>query len=293
MTDRFAEIVGHRLPITLLRAALQKGRIAPAYLFVGMEGIGKSLVAQAFVASYLHKPITNHPDVLWVEPTYQDKGKLITLTEAETMGVHVKGKAQIRIEQIRAITDFLSHPPLCSDRSFVIVTDAHTMAETSANALLKTLEEPGKGTILLISAHTLLPTILSRCHIIPFAPLAKQEVETVLHRLGYHDIPAPIIDLAGGSPQKAITAWQQLQTIPPALLTTLQSLPLSLISALTIAKQISQTYDLDTQIWLLEYLQQILWQRKREKSRIEKLEQAKQWLRGFVTPRLVWEITLA
>lgn len=291
MQDRFAAIVGHALPIALLRAALHKNRIAPAYLFLGSEGIGKTLVAKAFVESYLHKSIINHPDVLWLEPTYQDKGKLVTITEAA--GTSTRGKAQIRIEQIRSIADFLSYPPLQADRSFVIITAAHTMAETSANALLKTLEEPGKGTIILISSQPLLPTIVSRCQVIPFAPLARREVQTVLQQLGYPEIPEPVLELAGGSPQKAIEAWQKLQTIPPELLTSLHNLPLPLIPALTTAKQIAQTYDLDTQIWLLEYLQQILWQNKRGKRVIDKLEQAKQWLTNFVTPRLVWEITLA
>jgi len=286
MTDRFSGIVGHHLPIALLKASLQKDRIAPAYLFLGKEGIGKTLTAIAFVESFLNRSVVNHPDVLLVEPTYQEKGKLIPLSEATG---NTKGKAQIRIEQIRSITDFLSHPPLYAPRSFVIMTDAHLMTETSANALLKTLEEPGRATILLISAQLLMPTILSRCQIIPFAPLARTEVRQILDREGFAQIPDQVIDLAQGSPQTAIEAWQNLQTIPPELLENLRNPPLSLVSALPIAKQISQELDLPTQLWLLDYLQLELWQKRQN---IAVLEQAKQWLQAFVSPRLVWEVTL-
>lgn len=286
MTDRFSSILGHHLPISLLKASLNKKRIAPAYLFLGRDGIGKTLTAKAFVESLLDRSMVNHPDVLFLEPTYQEKGKLIPISEA---GSNMKGKAQVRIEQIRSISDFLSHPPLLAPRSVVIIAGADTMTETSANALLKTLEEPGRGMILLISNQRLLPTIVSRCQIIPFAPLSKKDVKDILHRQNFPPIPDSIIDLAQGSPRIAIDAWETLATIPPGLLESLQNLPLSLVLALKIAKEITQALDLNTQMWLLDYLQFQLWQKKQG---IERLEQAKQLLQGFVNPRLVWEVTL-
>ncbi len=286
MTDRFSSIVGHHLPIALLRASLQKQRIAPAYLFLGREGIGKKLTARAFVESLLNRSMLNHPDVLFLEPTYQEKGKLVPISEA---GSDMKGKAQVRIEQIRSIADFLAHPPLLAPRSVVIIDSAHTMAETSANALLKTLEEPGRATILLISSQLLMPTILSRCQIIPFAPLSKTEVREILDRQNLDHIPDSIIELCQGSPQVAIDAWQTLATIPSDLLESLQNFPLSLVLVLKLAKEISQTLDLNTQLWLLDYLQFQLWQKRQG---IEGLEQAKQLLQGFVNPRLIWEVTL-
>lgn len=118
MTDRFDCIIGHRLPISLLKASLCKSRIAPAYLFLGKDGIGKTLTAKAFASSFLQRSVVNHPDVLILEPTYQEKGRLITVTEAQTSGTPPKGKAQIRIEQIRSIGEFLAHPPLIAPRSW-------------------------------------------------------------------------------------------------------------------------------------------------------------------------------
>lgn len=293
MTDRFDCIIGHRLPISLLKASLCKSRIAPAYLFLGKDGIGKTLTAKAFASSFLQRSVVNHPDVLILEPTYQEKGRLITVTEAQTSGTPPKGKAQIRIEQIRSIGEFLAHPPLIAPRSVVIMTEAQTMTETSANALLKTLEEPGRATIVLISCQQPMPTILSRCQVIPFAPLSHQEVRQILDRNGFASIPDPIIELAQGSPQTAITAWETLQNISPDLLAALQNLPLPLVEALTIGKRISQELDLNTQLWLIDYLQTQQWQTQKEIRMLQDLEQAKQWLQGFVSPRLVWEVILA
>ncbi len=81
-----------------------------------------------------------------------------------------------QIEQIREITNFLSRPPLESSRSVVVIEQADTMTESAANALLKTLEEPGKATLILIapSPSSLLPTLVSRCQHIPLSLFPRE-----------------------------------------------------------------------------------------------------------------------
>lgn len=127
----------------------------------------------------------------------------------------------------------------------------------------------------------------------PLCALSHQEVRQILDRNGFASIPDPIIELAQGSPQTAITAWETLQNISPDLLAALQNLPLPLVEALTIGKRISQELDLNTQLWLIDYLQTQQWQTQKEIRMLQDLEQAKQWLQGFVSPRLVWEVILA
>ena len=96
--------------------------------------------------------------------------------------------------------------------------DAHTMAEAPANALLKTLEEPGKATLILIapSTESLLSTIVSRCQPVPFQRLSQQDLQQVLENTGHGEIleHPELIKLAQGSPGEAIAAWAKLQTIP-------------------------------------------------------------------------------
>ena len=88
---------------------------------------------------------------------------------------------QIKIDQIRALQQALSYKAFEGHRRVVLVLEADKMTPSTANAMLKTLEEPGRAThFILVSdaAHRLLPTIISRCQRVNFAPLDIAFVET-------------------------------------------------------------------------------------------------------------------
>ena len=101
----------------------------------------------------------------------------------------------------------------------VVMEAAQTMAEGAANALLKTLEEPGQATIILLAPgpQALLPTLVSRCQTIPFGRLGPEEMAAVLTRVGRAEVLnyPQILAMAQGSPGQAIEAYQQLEAIPP------------------------------------------------------------------------------
>lgn len=310
VTDTFATLLGQDQAVALLTGAIQANRIAPGYLFVGSPGVGRSLAARAFIELLFctgmpaEKQLViqnqlrqkNHPDVLWVEPTYLHNGTLLTTTEAAEKGLTRKAPPQTRLEQIRDIAQFLSRSPLVAARKVVVIEQAETMAESAANGLLKTLEEPGQATLILIapSPDALLPTLVSRCQRIPFYRLAHPNLETVLRRIGYEEIleEPSILALAQGSPGEAIAAFKQLQSIPTELLTQLIKLPNSPRKALELAKNIDKTLDTEQQLWLLNYLQHSYWQNQHQVSIIEQLEKARQYLLKLAQPRLVWEVTL-
>jgi DNA polymerase III subunit delta' len=310
MDDAFSHIIGQSQAISLLKAAIARDRIAPGYVFVGPSGTGRSLVAQAFTQMLIqdHKSRDrlkdrNHPDVLWVEPTYLDKGKLLTTAEAEAAGLKRRAAPQIRLEQIRDVADFLSRPPLESKRSVVIIPEAQTMAEPAANGLLKTLEEPGQATIIMIAPDlgSLLPTIISRCQRIPFYRLSEAELRQVLCQIDQVDLPESVLALAQGSPGAAISAMSQFQAIPSELLEAAQQPPKHPHQALELAKQINKELDVESQLWLIDYLQSFYW-RSRLSSQsdsstqlvntMQSLEEARTQLRSYVQPRLVWEVAL-
>jgi DNA polymerase III subunit delta' len=307
--NAFEKIIGQTTAIALLKSAIKQDRLAPAYLFTGIEGIGRKLTALAFAEAVINDPKSsqrvqarNHPDLMWVEPTYIDKGKL--LNAAEAAGLKKRAAPQIRLEQIRGIGEFLSQPPLESRRSLVIIEEAQTMPEAAANALLKTLEEPGKATIILIaqSVSSLLPTLVSRCHLIPFFSLGNDQLLQVLAQQEIYDISPEMIDLAGGSVGAAIANLNQLQNLPTEILDAaknicnqpyLSSPQISSQEALSLAKDISKGLELEAQIWLLNYLQVGLWHNSMETlETITALELAKQQLNSYVQPRLVWEVLL-
>lgn len=310
MSMGFEGAIGQPQAVKLLSQAIAKNRIAPAYLFVGPEGIGKRLTAGYFAERLASTEDTpeqrarirkrmeqgNHPDLLWVEPTYQHQGQLLSVSQAKAQGVKRKALPRIRIEQVRDISQFLSRPPLESPRSLVVIDQADLMAEGAANGLLKTLEEPGQATIIVIAASeaALLPTIVSRCRRIPFYRLSPEALAQVLKSRGYGEIVdrPTVMALAQGSPGEAIAAFEQLQACPPEIVQSLQHLPGTPRELLTLAKTIPQTLDTPTQLWLIGYLQQFYWQHHQSSQGLQLLEKARRALLSYVQPRLVWEVTL-
>ncbi|MBE9038556.1 DNA polymerase III subunit delta' [aff. Roholtiella sp. LEGE 12411] len=308
--DPFAQLVGQQQAIELLTQAVRQNRVAPAYLFVGPDGVGRSLAAQCFVellfSSFIEMRLIgslqnrlrqgNHPALLWVQPTYQYQGQRLTATEAAEKGLKRKAPPVIRLEQIREITQFLSRPPLEAPRNVVVLEEAQTMAEAAANALLKTLEEPGQATLILIAPtpESVLPTLVSRCQRIPFYRLDTQSLTQVLTRTGHQELlqHQTVLSIASGSPGSAIASYEQLQAIPPELLQNLIKPPLSYRNALELAKKIDHDLDTEAQLWLVDYLQQHYWQHWHQSSIINQLEKARKYLLLYAQPRLVWECTL-
>lgn len=202
----WSSIKGHKKEIERLQIAAEKQQLAHAYLFTGMDGVGKRLVAKTFATALMCEKgarLTcgtcqacrsaesgNHPD-------------LISLTVDE-------GKTQIRIDQVRDIQRRLIHSPFSGHYQVVIVDEADRLNEEASNAILKTLEEPIKGTLFfLITArpHMLLPTVRSRCQEIRFAPL---DTKTIASHLQEHLSLAPdesllIAQLSQGSLAKAMS----------------------------------------------------------------------------------------
>ncbi|MEM6519094.1 MAG: DNA polymerase III subunit delta' [Cyanobacteria bacterium P01_C01_bin.70] len=307
--ETFADLLGQETAVALLSQAIARRRIAPAYLFVGPAGVGRRLAALRFAECLLGALTTdnvvtlrrriddrNHPDLLWVEPTYLHKGKPVTAAEAAELDLKRKSPPQIRLEQIRDITRFLSRPTLEADRAVVVIEGAETMAEAPANGLLKTLEEPGAATLILLAEDSarLLPTIISRCQTIPFRRLSPDIIATILQQAGHGEIlPRPdILALAQGSPGQAIAAWRQLNALPADLVAALRQRPANLRAALDLARRVSKEMDTESQLWLVDYLQQVIWADQGSPATLQALEQARLHLRRFVQPRLVWEMTL-
>ncbi|MCT7993548.1 DNA polymerase III subunit delta' [Laspinema olomoucense] len=308
----FAKLIGQPQAIELLNQAVYRDRIAPAYLFAGAPGVGRSLAARYFLELLLTarnlgatpastRKLENHPDLLWIEPTYLDKGKMLTATEAAATGFKRKSPPQIRLEQIRQIGEFLGRHPLEALRKVVVLEEAQTMKESAANGLLKTLEEPGRASIILIApgVDSLLPTLVSRCQRIPFYRLTDAQMGEVLATVGYPQIlenPA-VLAMAQGSPGTAIACWEKLQEIPAELREKPLKPSLSTKQALEIAKEIDRSLDTESQLWLIEYLQQAYWLSSQQRGTfnpnpLHLLDRARRYLLSYASPRLVWEVTL-
>jgi DNA polymerase-3 subunit delta' len=305
----FSPIVGQQQAVELLTQSVKQNRVAPAYMFVGADGVGRSLAARCFIELLFSSSVApdqipllqnrirqrNHPALLWVEPTYQFQGQRLTPAEAAEKGVKRKAPPVIRLEQIREITQFLSRPPLAAERNIIVLEQAETMAESAANALLKTLEEPGKATLILIapSPESVLPTLVSRCQKIPFYRLDIAVMSQVLMQTGNAEIlqHPEVLNIAAGSPGNAILSYQQLQKIPSEFIAQVKKIPTSYRHALELAKKIDKELDTEAQLWLIDYLQQYYWQQIHEPKIIQQLEKTRKHLLCYAQPRLVWECT--
>lgn len=314
VSELFADLQGQPLATQVLQSALRHQRLAPAYLFSGPDGVGRRLGALRFMEGVLtgggqdprerrRLEERNHPDLLWVEPTYSHQGRLISRSEAEAAGVNRRTPPQVRLEQIRDLGRFLARQPLESPRGLVVLEQPEAMAEGAANALLKTLEEPGHGLLILLSAapDRLLTTIRSRCQQIRFTRLPDAAMQTVLAQLpeaaGQHalEIAAAepeLVALASGSPGALIDHVRVWGTIPEDLRERLKHPPQTPLDALALARDVCEQLEGEQQLWLISWWQTVLWWQQLDRAPVERLNRLRQQLLSFVQPRLAWEVTL-
>jgi DNA polymerase-3 subunit delta' len=178
-------LLGHDEAWREWRAAIASERMHHAWLLTGPRGLGKGTFARDAASELVaepgvHQPQTGaHPDILTLEhlPADDDEAK------KRDEGKPFKIKRNIAIDQIRRLQARLTTRPTLGERRAVIVDPADDMERSAANALLKSLEEPPRGTVFLLIAHQparLPPTIRSRCRLLRFAPLPDGAIETLL-----------------------------------------------------------------------------------------------------------------
>jgi len=195
----------------------QRSRLPHALLIIGQRGLGKFALAQAFAKSLLcEEPLEgslscgkclacnwfeqgNHPDYRLLQPQ-----ALVDDPEAEEG--KKKASQQITIDQIRGLDDFFNVGTHRAGLRIIVVNPAEAMNRNTANALLKTLEEPNPDTLFLLVSNEplrLLPTIRSRCQTVPMGVPPAAVCEAALAADGLADA-GRWLALAGGSPGVAI-----------------------------------------------------------------------------------------
>ena len=311
--DIFSSLIGHEYAKSLLKSIIKTKQLAPAYMFHGPEGIGKKKSAELFLEGLMTGGLSNtkirrrlidrnHSDLLWIEPTYIHQGKLFTKDSAEKEHIKMRSVPQIRLEQIKAVQNFLGRHPLEAHSGMVVIEDVENINEAAANALLKTLEEPKKGFLILIShrPELLLDTIHSRCQKIPFSRLNKENFQYVIgsitEKSDMNNIPVQyqeeILSLANGSPGEYLKHMKISEEIEDELWLKINSEPKKSLDCLLIAKKISEELNSEQQAWLISWMQQNIWIKKLDAQAIKELEDLRIQLKSFVQPRLAWEVAL-
>ena len=156
----FADVVGQEHVVRTLRHAIETGRVANAYLFIGPRGIGKTTLSRIFAKAL------NCTNPNGVEPCggcencrQIAEGRSIDVTELD-------GASHNKVEDVRPIIEAVQFKPAASKYRIFIIDECHMLTPAAWNALLKTLEEPPPH-VRFVFATTegdkMLATIVSRC----------------------------------------------------------------------------------------------------------------------------------
>ena len=211
MSRRPADYIGHEAAWTEWHRALSGERMHHAWILSGRKGVGKSAFALAAARELVAEadvpqPEGDHPDILYV--THPPKNDAEARKAAD--GKPFERARNIKIDQIRKLQQRITTRPSLGSRRAIIVDPADDMEDPTANALLKSLEEPPRGTYFLLIAHRigrLLPTIRSRCHVLDFPRVSDADMDAVLAReapQASNEERAAAIAAASGSPGAAI-----------------------------------------------------------------------------------------
>ena len=201
------ELIGHEAAEAVLLQAWAGGRLPHGWLIGGPRGIGKATLAFRFARFVLagggpKDMLGAPPSSLAIDPGSPVFHRVASGGHADLLTVErgvmddragrrrgeegaVKRRAEILVDDARAIAQFLHLTPSEGGWRVVVIDSADEMNQNAANAILKILEEPPRQALILIVSHApgrLLPTIRSRCRRLELRPLAERHIVEILGR---------------------------------------------------------------------------------------------------------------
>lgn len=206
----FKDIIGNDRIKRILRKTLQKKKIPNSLLFSGPEGVGKKDMALVMAkamncqqkkddaceacASCRAINRRNFPDIMELSPI----------------------RDVIRIDQMRILKQTAYFRPMVAKKRVFIVEDAEKMTDEASNSLLKILEEPPHFSYIILitqNPYMIIPTIKSRCQVLTFSRVSRENIEKVLTEKGYEEEKAKIISLLmrGNLKQAINLEWEEIQ----------------------------------------------------------------------------------
>jgi DNA polymerase-3 subunit gamma/tau len=212
----FSSLVGQEAIVTALRNALTEGRIAQAYLFSGIRGVGKTTAARVLAKAL------NCEKGPAADPC-NECAACVEITRGSDLDViEVDAATYSKVEQVRELTESLKYGPSRDRHKVVVLDEIHRLSRQAFDALLKIVEEPPAHLVFIFATTEIdaVPaTILSRCQEFHFRRVASQVLSTHLRqiceaeRIQASDTALRLIARAGeGSVRDSVALLDQLAT---------------------------------------------------------------------------------
>lgn len=208
----FKDIIGNEKAKQILLKTVKNKTVLHSYMFIGNEGIGKSLIAKQFAKMILCENFN--------EQNLEPCGKCKSCIEFDGDNnpdfkcIEPDGKI-IKVEQIREMQSKIIEKPIISNKKVYVINDADLMRTEAQNCFLKTLEEPPEFVVIILIVNNeskILPTIKSRCMKIQFSKIDDEDIKSYLkNNYQINNINQNILNMCDGSIGKAIIVQNRLE----------------------------------------------------------------------------------
>lgn len=169
----FDEVVGQKHIVQTLKNAVDRNRIAHAYLFCGPRGTGKTSIAKIF-ARMLNCENPDH------KPCGKCLNCQMALNGSHPDIIEIDAASNNGVDEVRNLIDKIKYAPLQGQYKVYIIDEVHMMSTGAFNALLKTIEEPPAHVIFIFATtepNKVIPTIISRCQRFDFSKVPQSEIQ--------------------------------------------------------------------------------------------------------------------
>jgi DNA polymerase-3 subunit delta' len=204
----FENIIGHDKQKKILASSFKNNRMAHAYLFLGKEGVGKKALALEFarLVNCEHADFEVFKSCSICNSCEKQSKNL----NPDIIVIEQEG-ATIKKLQIKTLLEDQSLSSLYNNYKFIIINNAEKLTKDAVPMLLKTIEEPGEKRIFILVAsnmYFILPTIKSRCQVIKFGSLTREQIRDIL--IFKKSVPESILEYASRSSDGSVARGLEL-----------------------------------------------------------------------------------
>ncbi len=171
--NSFEEMIGQKAIVQTLQNAIKGNRVAQAYIFSGMRGVGKTTAAR-ILAKSLNCQSGPTPN-----PCNKCESCVAIKEDRSVDVLEIDGASSRTVEDISPIRDTAKYKPIHSRYKVIIIDEVHMLSTHAFNALLKTLEEPPEKTVFIFATtefHKVPATIVSRCQHFEFRKISQRDI---------------------------------------------------------------------------------------------------------------------